>query len=98
MSEYGEDLPKGRHLLTAYFTVLCLPTPLKMSYEATKKRAEPYKKFVKELPKMRRDTVDLVKKSIGENRHAYVLVNNRNDGNASLTIQVLRTALQLAEG
>jgi hypothetical protein len=30
-----------------------------MSYEAAKKRAEPYTKIVEELPDMRGDTVDL---------------------------------------
>lgn len=34
--------------------VLRLLTPLKMSYEATKKRAEPYTKIVKELMEMQR--------------------------------------------
>jgi hypothetical protein len=37
--------------------VLRLLTPLKMSYEAAKKRAEPYNKIVGELPEMRRDTI-----------------------------------------
>jgi len=82
---------------TAPFTVLRLLTPLKMSYEAAKKRAEPYTKIVEELPEMRRDTVELVKKAVEENRRAYVLVNNRSEGNAPLTIQALRNALQAAE-
>jgi hypothetical protein len=59
--------------LTASFTVLRILTPLEMSYEAAKKRAEPYTKIVEELPEMRRDTVDLVKKAVGEKRKAYVL-------------------------
>lgn len=37
---------------------------------------------------MRRDTVELVRKAIAENRRAYVLVNNRSEGNAPLTIRV----------
>lgn len=82
---------------TAPFTVLRLLTPLKMSYEVAKKGAEPYTKIVEELPEMRRDTVELVKKAVGEKRKAYVLVNNRSEGNAPLTIQVLRKALQAAE-
>jgi hypothetical protein len=77
--------------------VLRLLTPLKMSYEGAKKRAEPYTKIVEELPDMRRDTVDLVKKAVGEQRKAYVLVNNRSEGNAPLTIQALRKALQAAD-
>jgi uncharacterized protein YecE (DUF72 family) len=79
---------------TATFTVLRLLTPLKMSYEAAKKRAEPYDKIVSELPEMRRDTVDLVKKAMDEKRRAYVIVNNRSEGNAPLTIQALMCALQ----
>jgi uncharacterized protein YecE (DUF72 family) len=82
---------------TAPFTVLRLLTPLKMSYEMAKKRAEPYTKIVGQLPEMRRDTVELVKTAVGENRRAYVLVNKRSEGNAPLTIQALRKALQVAE-
>jgi uncharacterized protein YecE (DUF72 family) len=46
---------------------------------------------------MRRDTVDLVNKAVGEKRKAYVLVNNRSEGNAPLTIQALRIALKAEE-
>lgn len=79
---------------TAPFTVLRLLTPLKISYEAAKKRAEPYTKIVGELPEMRRDTVELVKKAVAENRRTYVLVNNRSEGNAPLTIQALSDQLR----
>ena len=60
-----------------------------MSYEAPKKRAEPYTKIVKELPQMRRETVHLVRQAVSEGRRAYVLVNNRCEGNAPLTVQAL---------
>lgn len=60
-----------------------------MPYEAAKKRAEPYTKSVEELAEMRRDTVELVKQAAGENRKVYVLVNNRSEGNAPLTIRAL---------
>ncbi len=79
---------------TAPFTVLRLLTPLKISYEAAKKRAEPYTKIVGELLEMRRDTVDLVKKAVEEGRRAYVLVNNRSEGNAPLTVQGLSEMLR----
>ena len=39
----------GVLVFSAVFTVLRLLTPLKMSYEAAKKRAEPYTKIVEEL-------------------------------------------------
>ena len=74
---------------TAPFTALRLLTPLKMSYEAAKKRAEPYNKIVAELPDMRRDTVALIQQSIRLAKPAYVLVNNRSEGNAPTTIQGL---------
>src|SRR5215469_7463727 len=80
---------KRMETFTAPFTVLRLLTPLKISYEAAKKRAEPYTKIVGELPEMRRDTVSLVKKAVVENRQAYVLVNNRAEGNAPLTVEAL---------
>jgi uncharacterized protein YecE (DUF72 family) len=84
---------KRMESFTAPFTVLRLLTPLKISYEAAKKRAEPYTKIVGELPEMRRDTVHLVKQAVTENRRAYVLVNNRSEGNAPLTVQALTDQL-----
>jgi uncharacterized protein YecE (DUF72 family) len=74
---------------TAMFTVLRLLTPLGMSYAAAKKRAAPYTKIVEALPQMRREAVELVRKATAENRRAYVLVNNRSEGNAPLTVQGL---------
>lgn len=57
------------------------------------KAYEPYDKIVKPLPEMRRETVTLVKKAIAQNRRSYVLVNNRSEGNAPLTVQALVTSL-----
>ena len=79
------------HLYT--HSVLRLLTPL-MSYEAAKKRAEPYTKIVEELPQMRRETVQLARQAVSEGRHAYVLVNNRCEGNAPLTVQGLSEMLR----
>ena len=67
--------------------MLRLLTPLKMSYEAAKKRAEPYTKIVEELPQMRRETVQVGRQAVSEGRRAYMLVNNRAEGNAPLTVQ-----------
>ena len=47
--------------------MLRLLKPLKMSYEAAKKRAEPYTKIVGELPEMRKESVNLVKQAVAEN-------------------------------
>src|SRR5262245_49755005 len=78
---------------TAPFTVLRLLTPLKMSYEAAKKRAEPYNKIVGKLPDMRRESLVLIRDAMQHNRQAYVLVNNRLEGNAPLTVQALTDLL-----
>lgn len=75
--------------------VLRLLTPLKMSYEAAKKRAEPYNKIVGELPEMRRDAIALIQHSIKIAKPAYVLVNNRSEGNAPTTIQGLTEMLRM---
>ena len=77
------------HGITAVFTVLRLLTPLKLSYEAAKNRAEPYTKIVEELPQMRQETVQLTRQAVSEGRRAYVLVNNRAEGNAPLTVEGL---------
>ena len=45
------------------------------------------------IAEFRRETVELVRKAVTENWRAYVLVNNRSEGNASLTIQVLNDQL-----
>ncbi len=79
---------------TAPFTVLRLLTPLKMSYEQAKKRAGRYDKIVGELPEMRRETIGLVTQAVAGNRQAYVLVNNRAEGNAPSTIQAIAAELE----
>lgn len=43
---------------------------------------------------MQGEAVELVQKVVAENRRACVLVNNRSEGNAPLTIQALMKALQ----
>ena len=79
---------------TAPFTVLRLLTPLKMTYEAAKKRAEPYDKIVGELPEMRAEAVALIRQALDQRIRAYVLVNNRSEGNAPLTVQALVDMIQ----
>ncbi|MDK2744320.1 MAG: DUF72 domain-containing protein [Nitrospira sp. BO4] len=89
MTPLADQHKRMEETFTAPFTVLRLLTPLKMSYEAAKKRAEPYNKIVGELPDMRRDTVTLIQQSIRLAKPAYVLVNNRAEGNAPKTVQGL---------
>ena len=65
-----------------------------MSYEAAKRRAEPYTKIVEELPQMRRETAQLVRQAVREGRRAYVLVGNSSEGNGPLTVQGLSEMLR----
>jgi hypothetical protein len=65
-----------------------------MSYEADKRRAEPYTKIVEELPQMRRETAQLVRQAVSEGRRAYVLVSNSSEGNGPLTVQGLSEMLR----
>ena len=74
---------------TAPFMLLRLLTPRDKKYHDAVKAYEPYDKLVRPLPDMRDQTVQLVKHAIGERRRAYVLVNNRSEGNAPLTVQAL---------
>jgi uncharacterized protein YecE (DUF72 family) len=76
-------------VFTAPFVVFRLLTPLGMKYAQAVRIAEPYNKIVAELPTMRKDTVALVKQAVKESRRAYVLVNNRSEGSAPLTVQAL---------
>jgi hypothetical protein len=48
---------------------------------------------VGELPQMRRDPVQLARQAVSAGRYAYVLVNNRAEGNAPLTVQGLAEML-----
>jgi hypothetical protein len=58
-------------------------------FAAAKKRTEPYTKIVEEVPQMRQETVQVVRQAVSAGRYAYVLVNNRSEGNAPLTVQAL---------
>ena len=93
MPPLAEQHRRMQECFTAPFTVIRLLTPLNMSHEAAIKRASPYNKIVEVLPQMRKETIALIKHAVGENRRAYVLVNNRSEGNAPLTMQALASSL-----
>jgi len=44
---------------------------------------------VEKLPQMRRETVQVVRQAVDAGRRTYVLVNNRAEGNAPLTVEGL---------
>lgn len=74
---------------TAPFVLVRLLTPLGVRYEEAVQRAKPYHRLVQVLPEMRVDTLRLIRQAVQEQRRAYILVNNRAEGSAPLTIQAL---------
>jgi hypothetical protein len=74
------------------FTVLRLPTPLKMSYEAAKKQAGRTPRSWESYE--RRETVQLVRQAVSEGRHAYVWVNKCSEGSSPLLVQALSEMLR----
>lgn len=90
---YMPDLAEQHRRLggtfTASFVMFRLLTPLGVKYEQAVRMAQPYDKIVAELPTMRKDTVTLARQAASEQRRAYVLVNNRSEGNAPLTVKAL---------
>jgi hypothetical protein len=53
----------------------------------------PYDKIVNPVPDMGRETVAVVRHATAGNLRAYVLVNNRSEGNAPQTVQALADQL-----
>lgn len=71
-------------------------TPLKTPYAVAKKKFAPYNELRPEnvLPRMRDDAVSLALQAISHRLPSYLLVNNRSEGCAPLTIQALEEMLQ----
>jgi len=89
MPPIAEQHRKLGETFTAPFVLFRLLTPLRIKYETAVQMAEPYNKIVKPLSQMRDDTVQLIRKAVAQERRAYVLVNNRAEGCAPLTVQAL---------
>ncbi|SLM48470.1 conserved protein of unknown function [Nitrospira japonica] len=78
---------------SASFAVLRLLTPLGLAYEKAVARYKPYNRVVQEQPRMRQDTVLIIKQAVHEGIPIYVLANNRAEGCSPLTVQALKAAL-----
>ena len=60
-----------------------------MKYEDAVRTTRPYNRLVRPLPEIRADVVRLIRQGTAEQREVFVLVNNRSEGCAPLTIQAL---------
>jgi uncharacterized protein YecE (DUF72 family) len=74
---------------TAPFIVMRLLTPRGMKYADAVKAYEPYNRIVRPQLEMRQDTIKLIGQGRRDGRGFYVLVNNRSEGSAPLTIQAI---------
>lgn len=88
------------HDFTGPAVVSRVLTPLDMRYAVAKKKFAPYNELRKEniLPRMRDDVVALAIQAIQHRLPGYILVNNRSEGCAPLTIRALEEMLQTASG
>jgi len=93
MPPLSEQHQKLTGTFTAPFTVLRLLTPLGLAYEKAVERYAPYDRIVQPQPRMRQETIALVRQAAAEGRSSYVLVNNRSEGCSPLTVQALLEAL-----
>jgi uncharacterized protein YecE (DUF72 family) len=78
--------------------VFRLLTPLGISHSEAVERYAPYTQIQRALPSMRADTVRLARQAVDEGKTVYVLVNNRVEGCAPMTVQELAAAFAGAQG
>jgi uncharacterized protein YecE (DUF72 family) len=79
---------------SAPFIIARLMTPLGLAHAEAVKRFAPYNRLVLPQPRMRQDTIALIRQAQSEHRAVYVLVNNRAEGNAPMTIRQLVALLK----
>lgn len=75
--------------LEAPFYVSRILTPRGVNYASAVKRFEPYDNLRAPIPEMRQDVVRLAKRAIERGNDAYIIVNNRSEGNAPMTIDAI---------
>ena len=73
----------------ADFVLFRLLTPLGISHSEAVDRYAPYSILQQPIPHMRQDTTTLARQAIAEGKSVYVLVNNRAEGCAPMTVQEL---------
>jgi uncharacterized protein YecE (DUF72 family) len=79
--------------LPAKFSVTRILVPPGLPYAEAVERFRPYDRLLAPREDMRRDAVRLIRQVTGAGADAYVLVNNRSEGCAPLTIRALATEL-----
>ena len=72
--------------LKAPFFVARILTPLGVKYEDAVKLFQPYTMIKQPNEAMRHDVATLIRRAIERNTEAFIIVNNRAEGNAPMTI------------
>jgi uncharacterized protein YecE (DUF72 family) len=80
-------------ILTAQHVVVRLLMRPGTRYEARLEEMAPFDKIVDPDPKMRQDVARLAARALAEGREVYVLVNNKAEGSAPLTVRALAEAV-----
>jgi uncharacterized protein YecE (DUF72 family) len=79
--------------LEAPFFVSRILTPLGVSYSEAVDRFSPYDSIKQRNPQMRADVVRLVKRALSRNSQAFIIVNNRSEGNSPQTIREISSMI-----
>lgn len=96
MPKLSEQMRLAAHAggLTAPFYVCRALTPLGVNYSEAVKTFEPYSSIQRPNPEMRTDIGRLIKRAREQGFEAYIIVNNRSEGCAPLTITALAESLK----
>lgn len=79
--------------LQAGFYICRILTPRGMSYQQAVKAFQPYDRIQKPDEEMRKDVIRLAKRALERAVQAFVIINNRSEGCAPQTIELLRNRL-----
>jgi uncharacterized protein YecE (DUF72 family) len=90
---FGQHAALGK-TFSAGFVILRLLTPPGLPHAEAVRLYRPYNRLIRPLPQMRNDALALIRQAVADGKSIYVLVNNRVEGNAPLTIQALADALR----
>lgn len=88
MPAIGEQLEASRKFTEPQYTSRLLLEP-GTKYEEAVEAYAPYEKIQNPLPRVRKDTVKLIIEAIKRKKPAYILVNNRCEGCAPKTIEMI---------
>lgn len=82
----------------AQFFVARILTPLGVGYQQAVQTFKPYNTILRPIPAMRQDVVRLIARALERKAEAYIIINNRCEGNAPMTIDAIGKMAMAAQG